>query len=192
MGVQAGLFSALTSAFITNVQQNLQPDYQQMSYDLLRIVASVHLGTVPTGLDAVYPEWTGPDPIVIRVQTTLYCSLAASLLAVFVAMLGKQWLNHYAKAEMRGSVIDHSRHRQSKMNGVVTWHFDFVMECLPLMLPAAFLLLGYALSDYLFSINRGVASVVDFTSFGLLFYLLIISTVTLSYSKPHSPSSFAS
>jgi len=99
-------------------------------------------------------------------------------------MLGKQWLNRYAQVGMRGSVIYRSRHRQSKMNGMVTWHFDFVMECLPLMLQAA-LLLGFALSSYLFSINRVAASVViDFTSFGLLFYLLIVSAATLSYNCP--------
>jgi len=54
---------------------------------------------------------------------------------------------------MRGSVIDRSRHRQCKMNGMVTRHFDLIMECLPLMLQAALLLLGYALSEYLYSIN---------------------------------------
>ena len=62
LGVQAGLFSAVTSAFIIGVQQNLQPDYQQMSYDLLKFFASVQLGTVPTGPDAAFPEWTGLSP----------------------------------------------------------------------------------------------------------------------------------
>jgi len=68
------------------------------------------------------------------------------------------------------------------MNGMVTWHFDFVMECLPLMLQAALLLLGYALSNYPF-INKAVAGVlIGFTAFGLLFYLLIVSAATLSYN----------
>jgi len=59
---------------------------------------------------------------------------------------------------MRGSVVDRSRHWQRKMNGMITWHLDFVMECLPLMLQAA-LLLGYALSNYFLFINRAVAGV---------------------------------
>ena len=158
-----------------------------MSYGLLRIVASASIGNVPTDADtnAAFASWDGPDPIAVRVQAILYSSLAASLLAAFVAMLGKQWLNRYAQVEMRGSVIDRSRHRQRKMNGMVTWHFDFVMECLPLMLQAALLLLGYALSDYLFFINRVVSGVlIGFTSFGLLFYLLIVSAATLSYNCP--------
>ena len=153
------MFSAVTSAFIVDVQNNLQPDYQQMIYQLLTITASVSLGNTPTGEDAAIPQWTGPDPTVVHVEAILYSSLAASLLAAFVAMLGKQWLNRYAQVEMRGSVINHSRHRQRKMNGMVTWHFDFVMECLPLMLQAALLLLGYALSNYLFFINKAIAGV---------------------------------
>ena len=100
-------------------------------------------------------------------------------------MLGKQWLNLYERVEMRGSPIDRSRHRQRKMNGIVTWRFDLVMECLPLMLQIALLLLGYALSNYLYSISKVVASVaIGFTAFGLLFYFLIASAATLSYTCP--------
>ena len=156
-----------------------------MSYELLKIVASVQLGKVPTGPDAEFPQWRGPDPIAVHVQTILYASLAASLLSAFIAMLGNQWLTRYAQMEMRGSVVDRSRHRQCKMEGMVTWRFDLVMECLPLMLQAALLLLGYALSNYLFFINKPIASVViGFTTFGLLFYCLIVSAATLSYNCP--------
>ena len=156
-----------------------------MSYTLLTIIARASLGNVPTGADAAFPQWNGPDPTVVHIQAILYTSLAASLLAAFIAMLGKQWINRYAQVEMRGSVIDRSRDRQRKMNGMVTWHFDLVMECLPLMLQIALLLLGYALSDYLFFINKVVASVlIGFTTFGLLFYFLIISAATLSYNCP--------
>jgi len=84
---------------------------------------------------------------------------------------------------MHGSVIDRSRHQQRKMNGMVTRHFDFVMECLPLMLQAT-LHFGYAFSDH-FIISKAVAGVlIGFTAFGLLFYLLIVSAATLSYNCP--------
>jgi hypothetical protein len=67
------------------------------------------------------------------------------------------------------------------------------MESLPLMLQAALRLLGYALSNYLFTINNVVAGgVVGVTAFGVLFYLLICSAVTLSYNRPSQfPVSFA-
>ena len=153
-----------------------------MSYELLKIVANATLGI---SADATFPKWDGPDPTVVHVQSILYSSLAASLLSAFVAMLGKQWLNRYDQVEMRRSVVDRSRHRQGKMDGMVNWQFDLVMESLPLMLQAALLLLGYALSEYLFSINKTVAGVlIGFTAAGLLFYLLIVSAATLSYNCP--------
>ena len=34
--------------------------------------------------------WTGPPPGIVTVQSLLYASLATSLLAAFLAMLGKQ------------------------------------------------------------------------------------------------------
>ena len=155
-----------------------------MNHTLLKIVAGAALGNVPTGADAAFPEWNGPDGTLVHVQATLYSSLLASLLAAFIAILGKQWLNRYASVE-RGSVIDRGRQRKRKMDGMVTWKFGLVMECLPLILQAALLLFGYALSNYLFFINKVVASVViGFTSFGLLLYLLVVAAATLSYNCP--------
>ena len=71
------------------------------------------------------------------------------------------------------------------MDGLDDWHFNLVMECFPGMLQAAMLLLSYALSDYLLSINKTVASVtIGFTVSGLLFYFLVISAATFSYDCP--------
>ena len=75
-----------------------------MNHTLLKIVASAALGNVPTGADAAFPEWNDPDDTIVHVQATLYSSLLASLLAAFIAILGKQWLNRYASVE-RGTVI---------------------------------------------------------------------------------------
>ena len=156
-----------------------------MSYALLKIIASTSLGNVPTGIDAAFPQWTGPDPAIVHVQAILYSSLAASLLAAFIAMLGKQWLTRFAQVDITGSISDRSRNRVRKLDGMVTWHFDLVMECLPLMLQLALFLLGYALSNYLFFVNKVVAGVlIGFTAFGLLFYSLIVFAATLSYTCP--------
>jgi len=178
------LFSAVTSAFIIDVQSDLKPDFEELNHTLLKIVASAALGNVLAGADATIPEWNGPDGTIVHVQAILYSSLSTSLLAAFVAMLGKQWLNRYASVE-RGSVIDRGRQRKHKMDGMMTWRFNLVMECLPFMLQIALVLLGYALSNYLFFIDKTVASVlIGFTTFGLLFYCLIVSAATLSYNCP--------
>jgi len=101
-------------------------------------------------------------------------------------MLGKQWLNRYASTDMRGNAIERSQNRQRKLDGIVTWYFDYVMEPLPLMLQAALLLLGCALSLYLWEIDVTVASVVvGVTSFGIICYIFVVVAGTASESCPY-------
>ena len=122
----------------------------------------------------------------VHVQAILFASLVVSLLSAFLAMLGKQWLNRYASTDMRGSAIERSQNRQRKLDGIVRWYFNHVMESLPLMLQAGLLLLGCALSRYLWDINIIVALVVvGMTSFGVTFYLFILIAGAVSESCPY-------
>ena len=87
---------------------------------------------------------------------------------------------------MRGTAVERSQDRQRKLDGIVAWHFNHVMELLPLMLQTALLLLGCALSRYLWKINISVASVVlGVTSLGIIFYLFVIIAGTVSESCPY-------
>ena len=132
------------------------------------------------------PQWAGPPQAIIHTQCLLYASLFASLLAAFIAMLGKQWLNKYDSIDLRGSAIERSRDRQRKLNGIKAWYFDQVIGSLPVMLQAALLLLGCALSKYLWEIHTTVAAVViGVTSFGVLFYLFIVVAGTTSIDCPY-------
>ena len=132
------------------------------------------------------PQWTGPPRAVVQVGAILYASLGASLFSALLAMLGKQWLNRYDSTDVRGSAIERSHNRQRKFNGVVAWYFDHVVESLPLMLQAGLLLLGCALSLFLWDINTTIALVVlAATSFGVAFYLSIIVAGTASASCPY-------
>ena len=122
------------------------------------------------------PQWTGPPRTIVQVQAILFASLAASLFSAFLAMLGKQWLNLYASTDLRGTAIERSQNRKRKLDGIVVWYFDHVMEFLPLILQAALLLLGCALSHYLWGINVTVASVVlGVTCSGVIFYIFLIA-----------------
>ena len=164
------MFSGVTSTFIGVVRSQLQPNYTQLTYDLLAIIAD-HKGLeVPTKPKSDSP-WTGPNPVLVHIQYILFSSLAASLLAALVAILGKQWLDRYSEVDVRGSLIERSRDRQRKIDGMSSWRFKFIMESLPLMLQAALLLLGYALSNCLYTIDKAVAAAINgFTAAGLLFY----------------------
>lgn len=163
-----------------------------MSYTLLTIIANASLGRIPAGSNVAFPQWTGPDHTIVPVLSILYASLSCSLLAAFITVLNKQWLNRYSRVEMRGTVVDRSRRRQRKMEGMTNWHFDLMMDCAPLLLQASLLLLGCALSYYLFPINNTIAGVVlGTTSLGVVFYLFITLAGTLSSNCPYqTPGSF--
>ena len=101
-------------------------------------------------------------------------------------MLGKQWLNRYDSTDMRGTAIERAQSRQLKLDGIITWYFHYVMESLSLMLQGALLLLGCALSRYLWEVNIPVASVVlGITSFGVSLYLLIVIAGAAFESCPY-------
>ena len=183
---QAGLFSAVTSAFIIEVNSELKPDRNEETAALLRFLIYKTDGTAFGNDVPVVPQWTGPPPAIVRVQAILFASLAASLFSAFLAMLGKQWLSRYASIDMRGSAIERSQHRQRKLDGIINWYFDHVMESLPLMLQVALMLLGFALSRYFWDINTTIASIVlGVTSFGVLFYLFIVVGGVASPSFPY-------
>jgi len=158
----------VASAFIIDIQNELRPDYQELTFTVLTMLLNTTSG-LPNQLPL--PEVTGPKSSAVQVQSILFGSLASALLAAFLAMLGKQWLNLHAE----GSFIDRSRHRELRMRGIIAWRFKFMMECLPLTMQISLLLLGYALTRYIWDLSRTVAAIIAaFTSFGLLFYLLIV------------------
>ena len=175
----------MTSAFIIGVQSELKPDYEEMNNTLLEMLFNATTGNLPTGAGTSLPRWSGPDPVIVQVQCILYATLSATLLASLLAMLGKQWLNRYRQGESRGSAADRSRVHERGLSGIEIWKFRVVMESLPLILKCAMALLGFALSRYLWQVNRSVSSVViGFTSFGFLFYLFIVTVSIFSPDRP--------
>ena len=189
---QAGLFSAVAAAFIVDIQQELRPDYTQMSFIVLKTMLNVTseilnqlnatsgiqnhpsaTSGIPNQPNALEPS--GPSASAVQVQSILFASLSSALFAAFIAMLGKQWLNLHAE----GSLVDRSRHRELRMRGMITWRFKIIMECLPFVMQVSLLLLGYALAQYLWGLSRTVSAVITgFTVFGVLFYLFIVFAAT--------------
>ena len=176
----------MTSAFIIEVDPQLQPDSGDETAALLRLLI-YKIDNTTFGNDVpTIPQWTGPPRTLVYVQAILFASLVASLFSSFLAVLGKQWLNRYELKGLRGSDIERDQDRQRKLDGVEAWYFEAVMGSLPSMLQAALLLLGCALSLYLWGIDTIIASVVlGITSFGLIFYLLIIIAGVVTESCPY-------
>ena len=122
----------------------------------------------------------------------MYASLLISLLAAFVAMLGKQWLNRYLR-HVGGSAIERCGDRQRKCDGLEKWPFHLFVESLPVMLQVSLLLLACGLCRHMWSINTSIASVlITLTALGILFYFGITIAGTSSYECPfQTPTSIA-
>ena len=116
--------------------------------------------------------------------------LALLYMSLSTSVLGKQWLNRYIRRQ-GGSAAERCGDRQRKLNGLQRWPFGIVIESLPI-LQLSLLLLGAALSRFLWGVNRMVASIVTgFTT--LAYYSTFASssrgrcpTNPLSKLQPHS------
>ena len=144
---------------------------------------------------SLYPDidpppttWSGPDRHIVLFQCLLYASLAISLFAAFVAMLGKQWLDRFVRNKGTAAT-EKSWDRQRKLQGMSRWRFHIVMESLPTLLQFALFLFGSSISLYLWTVNLVVAGVaLAFTAFGVIFYSLITLAGTFFHNCPyHTP-----
>ena len=107
----------------------------------------------------------------------MYASLLISLLAAFVAILGKQWLNPYLW-HAGGPTIERCGGRQRKRNGLKKWPFHLFIGSLSIMLQVALLFLACGLSKYIFSITTPDAGfIINFTFCGDVFYLVAVGAI---------------
>ncbi|KAJ7117968.1 hypothetical protein C8R43DRAFT_846988, partial [Mycena crocata] len=140
---QAGLFSAVSSAFIIQIQPELQSDPNARTQALLELlVQNITGATIP-------PDPTGPATTIVIAQSFLYFSLFSTLGAALLAVLAKQWLLHYDSVGERGTIEERGLERQRKFDGIQHWKFDLVMQIFPLLLQLSLLLFAVSLSIYL-------------------------------------------
>ena len=106
------------------------------------------------------------------------------MLAAFVAMLGKQWLNRYLK-NSGGSMIERCGDRQRKCDGLEKWPLYLFVESLPVMLQVALLLLACGLCRHMWTINTSVAfTLISLTGLGVTFYVVVVIAGMSSYACP--------
>ncbi|KAJ7709428.1 hypothetical protein B0H16DRAFT_1745828 [Mycena metata] len=180
----AGLFSAVSSAFIIQIQPQLQSDPTQA---LLMLLVQNMTGVPTPALQM--SQQTGPATIIVIAQGILYVSLLSTLLAALLAVLGKQWLLHYDSVGERGTIEERGLERQRKFDGMRRWKFDLVMQIFPLLLQFSLFLFAVALSIYLWTIHHGIAVLVLApTGLGFAFYTLMIISAVVSPDSPFQTS----
>lgn len=156
-----------------------------MNNGLLELLLNVTVGNIPPGQAISLPRWIGPDPGVRQVQAVLYAALCTTFFAAFLATLGKQWLNRYIQKDTRGLIEDRCRERERKLRGVDGWWFDTVMQSAPLLIQSSLGLLGAALSQYLWRVDRVISSVIiGFTAFAFFLFVVIVTISVRHFNSP--------
>ncbi|KAF9642147.1 hypothetical protein BDM02DRAFT_3073917, partial [Thelephora ganbajun] len=167
----AGLFSAVTTAFIVQIIPQSQPNPIDLTNVLLlRILQqNVSFG----GADPLAPVSNVPASVV-RTQSILFASLSVTLFTTFIAGLGKRWILHYTRVTTWGDSADRVKERHTKFLGLQKWGLHLIMQSLPVMLQFALLLFGIALIVYLWDLELSAAEVVlAITASGLAIHACI-------------------
>ncbi|KAJ7763488.1 hypothetical protein B0H16DRAFT_1527989, partial [Mycena metata] len=177
----AGLFSAVSSAFIIQIQPELQPTSELTGTTLALLTLLAQNISVPT---STTPSSSTPPTIIVVAQGFLYFSLFSTLLAALLAVLGKQWLLHYDSVGERGTIAQRGLERQHKFDGMQHWNFDLAMQMFPL-LQFALLLFAIGLSTYLWTINHAIAGLVlGLTALGCILYTTMVVSAMKSADSP--------
>ena len=90
----------MTSTFIIDIRQDIEEDFAETFAKLRVLIQKAKATAFGEHVDPRRAlNWKLSDTGYIGVQCTMYASLAVSVLAACLAMLGKQWLNHYDQIE---------------------------------------------------------------------------------------------
>ena len=127
---QAGLFSAVTSAFIVQINPELQPNPADLTNALLLRILQQNASF--DGIDPLTPISSVPSNV-IGAQSVLLASLSITLFVAFVAVLGKQWILYYTRVTMWGNTVDREKERHAQFVGLQKWRLHLIMESLPVM-----------------------------------------------------------
>ena len=184
-GGQAAVCLLVTSAFRAYLQGMFELDPQEAHHAFQMTTLSASFGNIPT--DVSPPPQRNDGAAIARIYLILSLCSPVFFFAMLSTVLASQWLCRYSQVDSTGGpVVDRARRQQAKMDALVTWNFNLVMEIPQFLFLSAFPFLGYALSDYLILIGRA-----DFAlAIGVptCIYLLIFIPTTLNGALyDHSP-----
>jgi hypothetical protein len=171
---QAGLFSAVLTAFVVESYQSLQEDLAQTSVDLLRHIShQLANSSYPSAPDSSQFQAQQSD---VRVNVCWFVSLLLSLVVALFGIFLKQWMRTYMKwtdvTPDREAVVI----RQVRYRGLETWRLGTILTLLPTLLQLSVILFLSGLLVFLWNLDRMVAIVMA-VLLGITFFLVAAVTV---------------
>jgi hypothetical protein len=185
---QAGLFAAFLSAFLGITTPRLEPDnveltlraIVQLSHQLSNLSTSNSINT-PYDL----PEFSAPSYIG-HINVLFYTSLSLILLAAFLSMAIKSWLQNFDR-DMRAitSPEIRAKERESRFQSLVRWRVHWVVALLPFLVQLSLGVFAAGLFLFLKPLHTPSAYVIlGVSSLALLFYL---ATTFIPFIDEFSP-----
>lgn len=173
---QAALFSAILTAFLIESKNLLELDPADESVTLLKMIAEsqrrVELGLPAQDFNVDSADDFTPSHISRWINGIWFASLALSLSAALVAMLGKEWLTAYLTRRPRPP-RSHALVRQSRLEGLERWWALHIIAFLPSLLHLSLLLFSIGLIIYLSTLDTAIAAVIAaLVGFTSLFYVI--------------------
>src|SRR6266850_1492192 len=183
MATQAGLFSAVVTAFIIDSKQNLKASpedkmeyyFQQNNALLDQISRQISFISpqlsIPSTPPAPFPDFK-PSAFDIRVNVFWFMALILSLSAALLATLVQQWVRDYMHVfQWYSDPLKRARARQYLHEGSERWRMRVVAEAVPGLLQVSLFLYFVGLCDFVLNINTkvGVGTTIAIAFAGLLY-----------------------
>lgn len=186
--MQAGLFSAILTAFLVESYTLLQSDPQQSSADLLlsatSILQTIALNQISNGNYTIPPaapensdEQFVPSAGALWINGMWFISLAISLGTAMAAMYIKQWLQYYQLHLSTGTADDYVHRRQYRYNYLLVWRVPGIISALPLCMNLSVVLFLLGLVVFLWEISQTIA--IAFLAFIAALLLIYLATLIL-------------
>lgn len=186
---QAGLFSAILTAFLIEFYRLLQPDPQHNTVDQLVIITQILQASMgQNGLNVSSPALVDPSfkPLASSVGLNIlwFTSLTCSLGTAIGAMVIKQWLQFYTM-DLSTTAYEYVHQHQYRYNALVAWHVPSIVSALPFIMLISVGLFLVGLGLQLWQINVAVASAV--IGFMAVIFLCYWLSLALSIIYPACP-----
>lgn len=154
---QAGLFAALSTAFICVSIPSLYPNSSDETNNPLRLLVLRLDNHAPIPPEVLPPFSRAPRSA--TANSFLILSLCLSITATISALVGKEWLRDYDWTGESILLEERGRHRQRKYNTAKRWQLEDILQSLSNILLCAVLLFFVGLTQLLLPVNTAAAGI---------------------------------
>lgn len=177
---QAGLFSAVVTAFIIESYQKLQPDSGDQTVALLlqisQQLATMQNATAVVTLASASDSSFVPSSSDVRINIFWFISLVLSLTVALVGIVTLQWLREHQRYDKDLNSKQRLAIYHARSQGLHRWFVPQIFATLPLLLQLALVLFFVGLLDFLIAIRTEVAIPVGI-ALGIPILFLAITTM---------------